>query len=409
MSKEDEINLSDNDLNEGTLIIGKEKSGKTDTIIKPLLLHLLKEKSNGENMSITVIDSGGEINDFVQKVTEKLNLSYRKLDITNDNESYNLIEGDTEAVILRLNNILKHHFNEQDRFFATIHEVIIKHTVSILKGLHENNINIFDILSVLKNKKLFKEKIEMYKVMFGKNESIHFLEDELFGTMQGKYDQFTFNIIAMLEELENNDTVKNIFGKQTTIDLASHITNGGLLTIETNNTFSGKVLGTSVLMELQKLLLTTENNIPHYIIIDKAHYYINSDTDVFLDLSRKYNISNIYAINNLSNIDIEMLNCRSHEMKRAVLSNMKNKIIFVEGLSDEDAIELIPLLDYGKVTIKEKKLFRTKEKEHYLDINNIHFHPKFTFIHHLMKNGEMEKVGIGLGRSVPEKWNWREK
>src|SRR5699024_6352737 len=112
MEIENNITIRDADLKEHTLIIGKEGSGKTKTILKPLLLQLLQERSEGNKIGITVIESNNDLSYFTEVVSHKLDLQHTAIDINKDDYSYNIMEGEAELVANHIDNVVGQMFNE---------------------------------------------------------------------------------------------------------------------------------------------------------------------------------------------------------------------------------------------------------------------------------------------------------
>src|SRR5699024_10086947 len=131
---------------------------------------------------------------------------------------------------------------------------------------------------------------------------------------------------------------------------------------------SGIALAKSMLMRLQNLIIQSNNQIPHFIIINNAGSMINSDTELFLSLSGSKNTSCIYTVERLIDLEVQAGKHRPMDTKQMLIQMMKNRIVFNQDISDEDAMELIPFLNHGKVVVKEKKLFRMREQEYNLDI-----------------------------------------
>lgn len=384
------IRLKEADLQSHVLIIGEKISGKTEIISKPLLEQILKEKKSGEKLGITVIDSDGVLSEFANEYARCFNMDPLSIDATKTSQTYNILEGDTELVTKNVIAVLKNVFEIKRIFFMTIHEDLIMYTIKLLKCLHQDNINIFDISSVLKDTNLLQEKISIYRGMEGNTPLVHFFEDMLL-VHTDKFTEMSALLIKEIALLGDDNQIRNILKEKRSFDLQSHVKDGGILTINTLGSAGGAALGTFILMELQDLLLNATNDTPHYIVLNNAGDFINDDTELFLKLAKQRYTSNIYITNNLKELEVSTESNSAIGTKLQILKRVKNKIVFGHSLNPKDARELVVLLDSGRAIVYKKNLFTTKE-EVFLDEKTFCKMPPDAYLHQLEKNGVLQKV-----------------
>lgn len=407
------------------LCVGATRSGKTATILKPMIYQLLLAKKRGIPLGLSVVEPKGDMALMVREMCEEMDIPFIHIDPTrSDSHKFNPMEGDTDTVAEATVAVLKGLFGKQEAFFATVQELSARNVTKLLKELYGNNLDIVDVMNTLRDPDLLEKRVKELKARDGQTDLVHFFESELLGSMAEKYRQHVIGLRAQLENLVSNEALRRIMTGKGDVDIDKHFEEGGVLAVNTALGMlrkSGDAFGQFVIMHLQNGTFrrpgTERTRVPHFLIVDEYSRYINPDVEIFLSLAAEYRVAGVFATQSLGQLEIESGNISAKAMKQAILTSCRNKIVF-GGLSSEDAKEFAEEFGKEKIIMRQNtytnrlfsKLFpaqyRDAEEEEYrFDFTDIMDGlPRFHFIHKLLKDGKPQPPGIGKGNFVPRNW-----
>lgn len=408
------------------LVVGATRSGKTATILKPMIYQLLLLKKRGVKLGISVIEPKGDVAMMVREIAEEMGLPFIHIDPTReDTHKFNPMEGDIDTVAEATVVVLKGLFGKQDAFFATVQELSARNVTRLLKELYGDKLDITDVLNTLRDPEVLKKRVAELKARDGMTDLVHFFESELLGSMADRYRQFVIGLRAQLENIISNEALRRIMTGKSDVDIDKHFEEGGILAVNTALGMlrkSGDAFGQFITMHLQNGTFrrkgTEKTRIPHFMIVDEYSRYINPDVEIFLSLAAEYRVAGIFATQSLSQLEVESGDIDGKAIKRSILTNTRNKIVF-GGLSSEDAKEFAE--EFGKdrilmrqSTYKNRILIPRFFPEQYRDteIEEYRFTftdimdalPRFHFIHKLLVDGKPQQPSIAMGNFVPRNW-----
>lgn len=408
------------------LITGPTRSGKSATVIEPLIYQLLLLKKRGVPLGLSVVEPKGSIARLVNEMCEEMDIPCIHIDPEKpDTHKFNPMEGEINAVAEATVVVLSGLFGKQEAFFAEVQELSARNVTKLLKELHGDNLDITDVMNTLRDPDLLKRRVAELKARDGLTDLVHFFESELLGTMADRYRQFVIGLRAQLENIASNDNLRKIMTGKGDIDIDKHFAEGGVLAVNTALGLlrkSGDAFGQFVIMHLQNGTFrrpgTERTRIPHFLIVDEYSRYINPDVEIFLSLAAEYRVAGVFAVQSLGQLEIESGNIGPKAMKRAILTSCRNKIVF-GGLSSEDAKEFSEEFGKDRVMLRQSTYknriiiprffpdqYRDTEKEEYrftyTDIMDAL--PRFHFIHKLLKDGKPQPPGLAIGSFIPRNW-----
>lgn len=409
------------------LVVGATRSGKTATILKPLIYQMMLAKKRGMPLGISCVEPKGDVAQMVADMAKEMDLPYTHIDPTQPDITgkFNPMEGDINDVAETTVIVLKGLFGKQDPFFAMMQESAAMNVTMLLKELHGDNMDIIDVLDTLRDLDILKQKVNELKRRGGNQDLIRFFEAELLGDMADKYRQFAIGLRAQLEGLVRNNNLRSIMSGKSSINIDDHFETGGILAVNTALGMlrsSGDAFGQFVIMHLQNATFrrpgTEDTRIPHFLIVDEFSRYINPDVEIFLSLAAEYRVSGMFAIQSLSQLEVESGKYSARAIKNSILTNCRNKIVF-GGVGMNDAIEFAEMFGKDKILMRQAtyknrillpnlfpESFRDTESEEY------RFDPtdildglqRFNYIHQMVQDGRLQEPGIGKGVFVPRDW-----
>ena len=409
------------------LVVGATRSGKTASILEPIIYQLLLQKKQGKKLGLSVIEPKGGFARKVKSFCDEMEVPYIYIDPERINESnrFNPMEGEINDVAEATVVVLKGLFGKQDAFFATVQELSARNVTKLLKELHGDDMDIIDVMNTLRDTTVLKQKVEILKARDGVTDLVHFFEAELLGSMADKYRQFVIGLRAQLENITSNDMLRQIMTGRSDIDIDKHFAEGGVLIVNTSLgklKSAGDAFGQFIIMHLQNGTFrregTESSRVPHFMIVDEYSRYINPDVEIFLSLAAEYKVSGILATQSLGQLEIESGKIGAKAMKKTIMTNCRNKLCF-GGVSAEDAQEFSDEFGKDKIIIRQSTYkhrifmpvlfpdsYRDTESEEYrydpTDImDNL---PKYSYIQKMMYDGQMQKPSIAAGDIVPEDW-----
>ncbi|OZU89213.1 conjugal transfer protein TraG [Virgibacillus indicus] len=418
------------------LVVGATRSGKTASILEPMIYQLLLQKKQGKKLGLSVIEPKGGFARKVKSFCDELDIPYIYIDPERINESnrFNPMEGEINDVAEATVVVLKGLFGKQDAFFATVQELSARNVTKLLKELHGDDMDIIDVMNTLRDTTVLKQKVEDLKARDGVTDLVHFFEAELLGNMADKYRQFVIGLRAQLENITSNDMLREIMTGRSDMDIDKHFEEGGVLIVNTSLgklKSAGDAFGQFIIMHLQNGTFrregTEKSRIPHFMIVDEYSRYINPDVEIFLSLAAEYKVSGILATQSLGQLEIESGKIGARAMKKTIMTNCRNKLCF-GGVSSDDAQEFADEFGKDKIIVRQSTYkhrifmpvlfpdsYRDTESEEYrFDPTDIMDNlPKYNYIHKMMYDGQMQKPSLAVGDIVPENWQglreWEDK
>lgn len=410
----------------GTIVVGAVRSGKSATIIKPLIYEILKQKKiYGREVGLTVLEPKGDVARFVTDVADFLGLENTLIDPEDKRSGrLNVMEGDSLDVAESTVTVLKSLFGKQDPFFQAVQELSARNITLLLKEVYGDRMDMIDVLKNLRDESLLKKNVDRLRKKKGNTDLVQFFEAELLGSMKEKYRQFVIGLRTQLENITSNDRLRKMITGKSSIDLDEHMEKGGILAINTSLgrlSKSGDAFGMFASMNIQQATYRrggTENTrVPHYFIIDEASRYINPDTERFLSVAPEYRVASLFAIQSLGQLEVESGTLSARAVKKAFLTSTRNKIVF-GGLSSDDAKEVAEEMGQDRVLERVKsfdggimkqflpKMYRDMETDQYRFpyTKLMDGLPRFHFVYKISQDGHPQPPQIGVGNFVPRDW-----
>ncbi|WP_234402436.1 type IV secretory system conjugative DNA transfer family protein [Oceanobacillus damuensis] len=412
------------------LVVGATRSGKTASILEPMIYQLLLQKKQGKKLGLSVIEPKGAFARKVKAFCDEMDIPYIYIDPERIDESncFNPMEGEINDVAEATVVVLKGLFGKQDAFFATVQELSARNVTKLLKELHGNDMDIIDVMNTLRDTSVLKKKVEDLKARDGVTDLVHFFEAELLGSMADKYRQFVIGLRAQLENITSNDMLRQIMTGRSDIDIDEHFAEGGVLIVNTSLgklKSAGDAFGQFIIMHLQNGTFrregTEKSRVPHFMVVDEYSRYINPDVEIFLSLAAEYKVAGILATQSLGQLEIESGKIGAKAMKKTIMTNCRNKLCF-GGVSSDDAQEFADEFGKDKIIVRQStykhrlwmpvlfpESYRDTESEEYrFDPTDIMDSlPKYNYIHKMMYDGQMQKPSLAMGDIVPENWQER--
>lgn len=417
------------------LCVGATRSGKTATILKPMIYQLLLAKKRGVPLGLSVIEPKGDVAQMVFEMCTEMEIPVTHIDpFKPDTHKFNPMEGDVDSVAEATVVVLQGLFGKQDAFFATVQELSARNVTKLLKELQGDQLDITDVMNTLRDPEVLKRRVAELRARDGQTDLVHFFESELLGSMADKYRQFVIGLRAQLENIVSNRALRHIMTGKGDVDVDKHLAEGGVLAVNSALGLlrkSGDAFGQFVIMHLQNGALrrpgTEKTRVPHFLIVDEYSRYINPDVEIFLSLAAEYRVAGILATQSLAQLAIESGNISGPEMRTAIMGNCRNLIAF-GGLKSDDAKAFAEEFGRDKVIMRQSTYknriliprffpdqYRDTEQEEYrFDYTDIMDGlPRFHFIHKLVQDGSPQPPGIAMGSFVPKNWKelreWEEK
>lgn len=228
------IKWGGSDLFTHMLIVGATRSGKTATILKPIVYQLMLLKKKGIPLGISLVEPKGDVAQMVADIAHEMEIPYTHIDPMQEGSGkFNPMEGEINSVAEATVIVLKGLFGKQDAFFATVQELSARNVTKLLKELHGDDMDITDVLNTLRDPVVLQQRVSELKQKQGNTDLVHFFESELLGSMADKYRQFVIGLRAQLENVVSNDALRSIMTGRSSIDIDKHFEEGGVLAVNT--------------------------------------------------------------------------------------------------------------------------------------------------------------------------------
>ncbi|MFD1362750.1 type IV secretory system conjugative DNA transfer family protein [Lentibacillus salinarum] len=411
------------------LVVGPTRSGKTATVLKPMIYQLLLQKKKGTELGLSVVEPKGDVAQMVHEMCVEMDIPDVYIDPESPNSHrFNPMEGDIDDVAEATVVVLQGLFGKQEAFFKTVQELSARNVTKLLKELHGDQMDIIDVMNTLRDQEVLEKKVDELKRRDGVTDLVHFFESELLGSMGEKYRQFVIGLRAQLENITSNELLRRIMTGKSDIDMDQHFAEGGVLAVNTalgKLRKSGDAFGQFLIMHLQNATFrrpgSEDTRIPHFMIVDEYSRYINPDVEMFLSLAAEYRVSGVLAVQSLAQLEVESGDIGPLAMKTAIMNSCRNKIAF-GGLPANDAKEFAEEFGMKRVTMTQDtyehnvllpslfpKSYRETETEEY----RFYFTeimdglPRFHYVHKLLQDGVQQPPGLAKGIFVPRDWKQR--
>ncbi|QGG46854.1 type IV secretory system conjugative DNA transfer family protein [Heliorestis convoluta] len=325
------------------LVVGPTGSGKTSSIIKPMLYQDMKRIASGEKIGVTVIEPSGDLADWVAEMANKMGIPCIHVDPTKPNtHKFNPMQGEANAVAEATRTVLRSLFGDQEAFFAQVQESMARNTILLLKRLHGDKLDFLSVMRILQDTKDLEQAVKDYESKYGYDDLVRYFYSEAFGAMRDKLFQFATGIRQQLADIGGNELLQRVLIGNSDINLDDHLKGGGVLAVNTAMGPLGKLgntFGQFMIMHFQSAVFRRPGDEwtrdPHVLCIDEFPLYINPDFIRFLTNARKYRCAGILAVQDHG----QLLDAGTRSFKNTLLNNCRNKVWF-GGLSAEDAKEV---------------------------------------------------------------------
>lgn len=427
--------MKENDFFVHSLFVGSTGSGKTASILEPIAYQLLLQKKQGKKLGLTVVEPKRDYALQVKEYCDAMDIPYIFIDpLCEDTNTFNPMEGETNQVAEATVIVLQGLFGKQDAFFASVQELSARNVTKLLKELYGDDLDIIDVMNTLRDPDELKRKVQELKARDGMTDLVHFFEAELLGTHANQYRQFVIGLRSQLENITSNDLLRRIMTGKSDLNINKHFAEGGVLIVNTELGAlgkSGNVFGQFLIMHLQNGAFNrpgpAEERIPHFMIVDEYSLYVNPEVERFLSVVRSFKVAGIFATQSLGQLEVESGKISGKAMRQTILTNCRNQLVF-GGVSSEDAKQFADEFGKEKVIMRQATYkhrifmpvffpdsYRDTETEEYrFDPTDIMTElKKYTFIHKLMYDNQIQRPEIARGILVPKNWKklreWEDK
>lgn len=365
-----------------TLLIGSTGTGKTSTVLAPMVWQDLCNIHKGNPIGITVIAPDHEFVYQIQGWCEQLSIPCTIIDLDDPNTCrFNPLEGDATIVAEIMRTVLRSTFGEQDAFFGQAQELHAKNTMLLLKRLRGDDITLLDVYKALMDIEDVQNQVDRYEELFGEDVITTYFKKEAFGRNKDKLHQFAMGLRMQISDLLTNENIYNVLVGRSEINLDRHMEEGGVLLF---NTALGKmghmsrVFGQFLIMHTQNAVFRRPGNeftrIPHYLYIDELPVYFNPELQNLLNMGRKYRCGCTFTIQGPAQLE----NMKQGLAIRKIITNgCRNKVVI--GIEDSGDAKLISEMFGEKETVEIRK--NRKRFEIYPDsyAETIKLKPRFTY------------------------------
>jgi len=411
------ITITEKDRYLGMLTVGPTGSGKTESVLKPMIWQDLAKLAKGANISITVIEPKGDLIEDVEDYCIHKNIPYTLVDPKRtDSAGFNPLEGPPHQVAETTRTVLTSTFGKQDAFFSRVQQTAARNVILLIKELKGDDVDLEDILETLQSQDTLQQYVSQLEVKKGKTWLTKYFRDELLGVLKDKYYQFAVGIRQQIGDLIGNPLLRDVLvSSKNSINLDEHLKGSSVLLVNTRmgelGTL-GDIFGEFMVMHLENAVFRRPGKgqaPPHFFYIDEAPRYVNPDLERLLAIGRSYKNSTIMAIQSGDQFDL----AEKIGFKDIALTNCRHKVIF-GGLTAKEA------MDFEKNLGAVEKMTRQSTYDHrmlvpsilpksfrntitvesrfsYTDIMEL---PGYHMIYRITKNGALRPPGIGKNRMV---------
>jgi hypothetical protein len=397
------------------LIVGPTGSGKTSRVIKPVAWQMIKHIIQGRKMGLTIVEPKGDLIADISDWCEKIGIPYTRIDppIGEQSAKFNPLQGDLYMAAEGTRMVMRKMFGRQDAFFGLVQEMAARNTILLLKRIRGDNLDLNTVRRALRSHDQMKTYVAELEKMSGPDDDLaQYFQHEVLGGQKDKFQQFALGLRLQFEDLMGNAMLERVITGDSHIDLDKHLSEGGILLVNTAMGELGKLgdaFGAFIIMHLQNAVFRRPGNewtrTPHFLLIDEAARYINPDFERLLAVGRSFRCSCFLALQSLGQLQLE----ERASFANIVSTNCQNKIIF-GGLEEEEAKKFEKEFGYEykkytravyghmlKPQVFPKTHHITRVHEPRFPYTEIMELDNYRFIYRLAKGGGIDVPSIGEG------------
>lgn len=314
-----------------TLVVGTTGTGKSSRVLKPLIWQDLQALAAGKPVGLTVIEPKGDLVADVAEMCEALGVPYTLVDPEReDTARFNPLDGDPDVAAEVMRTVLAAMFGKQDAFFSQVQQTLTQYTIRMLKELDGDRVTLPDVLTVLMDPHLLRQRVDEYRLKNGDLLVIRFFEAEVLGRLAEKFYQFALGVRVQMGDIVGNRMLRRVLTGQSNVDLDRHLAEGGVLLVNTAMGRLGKLgdaFGKFVMLHMQYAVFRRpgreRDRRPHVLYIDEFPRYLNEDFERMLALGRSFRCATVLACQSTSQLVLEA----KPQLREILLGNCRNKIL----------------------------------------------------------------------------------
>lgn len=399
-----------------TMVLGPIGGGKTSRVLLPLVYQDLRKIAEGVKMGITVIEPNQTFVNNVARICQALNIPYTIIDPLNPASAhFNPLGGPPDVAAETMRSVLRTLFGKQEAFFAQVQETAAKNVILLLRAVKDTygqNLDIIDVVRALRDPETLASYVSQLEHRRGNGDDLaQYFRRELLGVLKDKYYQFAAGLRQQLEDLIGNPRLREIMTGPSEIDLDKHLSEGGVLLVNTAMGPLGKLgdtFGQFVLMHFQSAVLRRPGNeftrTPHFLYVDEIPRYVNPDLERMLAIGRQYRCGTILALQTLEQLEL----AEKKGFADIVMNTCRNKIIY-GGLAEADARKLER--QFGEIRVEKwqqsydgvmarpgllpKDFRRSEEYRPLYRYTDLMYLERYTFIYQIVRDSQLMQPGRG--------------
>ena len=352
------------------MISPKENKVKLyDAYMKKMIITGSGDNYVYKNLGLTYISPDAESINKIKKVADCYKLNVNLLDPNNPN-SVGLnpfVYDDPVQTAIAISTVLKGLYSSSRTdmelaYRENVANQAVENVSILLKEmyprLNDSDLpTLEDLLNYLSDFSLIENMCEKLKedVSLKKRYSalISYMERNFYKDAPNKTDmeKFVTQVTAQLDSLLRYPGVKNILcNRNNNLNYDNALKNGDITLVCTRRGDLGPAIHTAfglffiLLMQYSVLRRPgTENSrIPHFLYIDEFADFVGDSTDPLFTLYRKYKVSTIISVQNLSQLD-----GKDKKHRQIITSNCSNKMVFGNNSPEDN--------DWWSLEIGDKK------------------------------------------------------
>lgn len=321
-----------------------------DAYMKKMIISGSGDKYIYRNLGITYMSPDAESINKMKKVADCYKLKVNMLD-PNDMNSIGLnpfVYDDPVQTAIAISTVLKGLYSStrpdmELGYRENAANQAVENVAILLKEmypkLHDGDLpNLEDLLNSLIDFNLIEEMCEKLKEDedLSKQYSalISYMERNFYDGSPNQNDmkKFVVQVTTQLDTLLRYPGVKNILCNRTNnLNYDNALKNGEITLVCTRRGDLGPAIhsafGLFFLLLMQYSVLrrpgTEKDRIPHFLYIDEFSDFVGDSTDSLFTLYRKYKVSTVISVQNLSQLD-----GKDKKHRQTIVANCSNKIVF---------------------------------------------------------------------------------
>lgn len=314
-----------------TLVVGTTGTGKSSRVLKPMIWQDLQALAAGRGVGITVIEPKGDLVADVAEMCRALGVPYILVDPEReDTARFNPLDGEPEVAAEVMRTVLAALFGKQDAFFSQVQQTLTQYTIRMLKELDGDRVTLPDVLTVLMDPALLRQRVDEYRLRSGDLLVVRFFETEVLGRLADKFFQFALGVRVQLGDIVGNRMLRRVLTGCSDVDLDRHLAEGGVLLVNTAMGRLGKLgdaFGKFVMLHVQYAVFRRtgreRDRRPHVLYIDEFPRYVNEDFERMLALGRSYRCAAVLACQSTAQLVLEA----KPQLREILLGNCRNKVL----------------------------------------------------------------------------------